>query len=123
MPFKIEVHTNINDYELTLEKCNEIISVLQETYENVRKELYSQFLSMRSLKKALIFVLVLFGLYMLTESLFLIYLMPISVIFSLLSSIVSAEYLTSQTRKQIEIQLQHYKQKYEMLRKEEQFKV
>ena len=29
MPFKIDVQTNINDYELTLERCSEIITVLQ----------------------------------------------------------------------------------------------
>ena len=41
MPFKIDVQTNINDYELTLERCSEIITVLQETYQNIRKEMYA----------------------------------------------------------------------------------
>ena len=51
MPFKIDVQTNINDYELTLERCSEIITVLQETYQNIRKEMYAYFLGLRSLKK------------------------------------------------------------------------
>ncbi len=123
MQFKIDVRTNINDYELTTEKCSEIISLLQETYENIRKELYSQFLEIKSLKKSLIFVIILFGLYLLTGSMFLIYLMPVSVCLSLISSIISAEYLTTQTRKQIQEQLQHYIKKRELLMKQEQFKV
>ena len=77
MPFKIDVQTNINDYELTLERCSEIITVLQETYQNIRKEMYAYFLGLRSLKKSLLFVLVLFAFYFFTEDLFFLYLMPV----------------------------------------------
>lgn len=123
MPIKVDIQTNISDYELTIEKCSEIISLLQETYENIRKELYNHFLGMKSLKKALIIVVILFCFYLLTRNTFLIYFMPLSVVFSLISSIVSAEYLTSQSRKQIKQQLQHYIQKRDMLLKEQQFKM
>ena len=34
MPVKIDVQTNISDYELTVEKCSEIINVLQNSYKN-----------------------------------------------------------------------------------------
>lgn len=54
MPIKVDVHTNINDYELTIEKCSEIISALQETYQNLRKEMYNLFLGKRNLKKSII---------------------------------------------------------------------
>lgn len=33
-----------NDYDLTIEKCSEIISILQDTYRNIRKEMYNHFL-------------------------------------------------------------------------------
>ena len=42
MPIKIDIHANVNDYDLTIEKCSEIISILQDTYRNIRKEMYNR---------------------------------------------------------------------------------
>ena len=123
MPFKIDVQTNINDYELTLERCSEIITVLKETYQNIRKEMYAYFLGLRSLKKALLFVLVLFAFYFFTEDLFFLYLMPVSVGISMIFSMISAEYITSQSRKEIHHQLQHYIKKRETLLRNQKIKV
>ena len=123
MPFKIDVQTNINDYELTLERCSEIITVLQETYQNIRKEMYAYFLGLRSLKKALLFVLVLFAFYFFTEDLFFLYLMPVSVGISMIFSMISAEYIKSQSRKEIHHQLQHYIKKRESLLRNQKIKV
>ena len=113
----------LNDYDLTIEKCSEIISILQDTYRNIRKEMYNHFLGMRSLKKAIIFAMILFVLYFLSDDFFFVYLMPISVILSLVSSIISAEYLTSQMKKQICQQLQHYKNKRDRLLNDQKIKV
>lgn len=123
MPIKVDVRTNINDYELTLEKCSEIISALQDTYQNLRKEMYNLFLGKRSLKKSIIFAIILFILYFLTEDMFFVYLMPISVVLSMITSIISAEYITSQTRKQIREQLQHYKETRDRLLNDQKIKV
>ena len=123
MPFKIDVQTNINNYELTLERCSEIITVLQETYQNIRKEMYAYFLGLRSLKKALLFVLVLFAFYFFTEDLFFLYLMPVSVGISMIFSMISAVYITSQSRKEIHHQLQHYIKKRETLLRNQKIKV
>lgn len=123
MPIKVDVRTNINDYELTLEKCSEIISALQDTYQNLRKEMYNLFLGKKSLKKSIIFAIILFILYFLTEDMFFVYLMPISVVLSMITSIISAEYITSQTRKQIREQLQHYKEKRDRLLSNQKIKV
>lgn len=123
MPIKIDVHTNINDYDLTLEKCSEIITGLQDAYQNLRKEMYNFFLGKRSLRKSIIFAAVLFILYFLTEDMFFVYLMPLSVLLSMITSIISAEYITSQTRKQIREQLQHYKEKRDRLLNDQKIKV
>ena len=123
MPIKIDVKTNINDYELTIDKCSEIIGMLQDSYQNIRKELYSHFLGLRSLKKAMICAIILLGFYFLTQNIFFAYLMPISVGLSMITSIVSAEYITSQTRKQIYEQLQHYIEKREHLLRDQKIKV
>ena len=123
MPIKVDVRTNINDYDLTLEKCSEIISALQDTYQNLRKEMYNLFLGKKSLKKSIIFAIILFILYFLTEDMFFVYLMPISVVLSMITSIISAEYITSQTRKQIREQLQHYKEKRDRLLSNQKIKV
>ena len=42
MPIKIDIHANVNDYDLTIEKCSEIISILQDTYRNIRKEIVEE---------------------------------------------------------------------------------
>lgn len=123
MPFKIDVQANINDHDLTLEACSEIISALQDIYQNIRKELYSYFLGLRSLKKVLIFVAFLFFVYYLTENFIFIYLMPVSAVFSMIFSLINAEYIASQSRKEIHEQLQHYIAKRDMLLKDQKIKV
>lgn len=123
MPIKIDVQTNITDYDLTIETCSQIITMLQDTYKNIRKEIYNYFLSIANLKKAIIFSIVLFVLYFVTQDMFFVYLMPLTVILSMIISIVSAEYLTSQSRKQIHNQLQHYIEKREHLLKKEKVEI
>lgn len=122
MPIKIDIRTNISDYELTIEKCSEMITLLQNTYNNMRSEMYSHFLGKKSLKHASIIAAIIFVLYLLTHDSFFIYLMPISVIFSMVSSIISAEYITKISRKQIHEELQRYIQKRDMLIKDQKLK-
>ena len=65
MAIKVDVRTNINDYELTLEKCSEIITLLQDAYQNIRNDMYARFLSTRILIKTLTVVAFLIVLYLL----------------------------------------------------------
>ena len=122
MSIKVDVHTNINDFDLTIERCNEIIQVLQTAYDNIRQEMYNYFLGKKHLKRTLILagfmLLCFFG----TKSPIFLYFVPISVVLSMLASIMSAEYMASQTRKQLHIQIQHYIQKREKLMRDKDFK-
>ena len=52
MPLKIEVQTNYNEHELTIESCSQIIDMLQQTYMNLRKEMYNHFLGFRTSQKS-----------------------------------------------------------------------
>lgn len=117
MPIKIDVQTNINDGELTLESCSQIITMLQESYQSIRKDMYSYFLGKRSLKIALVLASFFFALYAISNEMIFAYIMPISVILVLVSSLLSAEYLTTQSRKQLHKQIQRYIQKREYLLK------
>ena len=47
MPIKIDIQTNIKDGELTIESCSQIITMLQDTYKNLRGEIYNHFLGMK----------------------------------------------------------------------------
>ena len=123
LPFKIDVQTNIQDGDLTIETCSQIIEILQNSYKTIRKEMYNHFLGMRHLKKELIFVAILAMIYMLTDEILFVYFMPISVFLAMVSAIISAEYLTSQTRKQIMNQIQHFREKKEMLIRNQKIKV
>lgn len=108
MPIKIDIQTNINDHELTIESCAQIITMLQESYKNIRKDMYSHFLGKKHLYRSLLFVAIIFMFYFLSQDIFYIYMMPISVVLSMITSIMSAEYIASQTKKQIKDQIQHY---------------
>lgn len=119
MHIKIDVQANISDHELTLETCSQIINLLQDSYHNIRKELYNYFLGKRNLKRTLLVVAFFFALFLASQSIVFVYLMPLSVILSLIASILSAEYMTSQSRKQIQEQLKRYKQKREILLKQQ----
>lgn len=122
MSIKVDVRTNINDYELTLEKCSEIITLLQDTYQSIRNDMYARFLSTRTLIKTLAVVGCLIVLYFLTHSAFFLYSTPIFVIVALILAIGCAEYIIIQTRKEIIVQLQHYKQAREQLLQYEKIK-
>ena len=123
MSIKVDVRTNINDYELTIEKCSEIITLLQDTYHNIRNDMYARFLSIRILIKTLSIVACLIVLYLLTHSAFFLYSTPIFMVVALIFAIVSAEYITTQTRKQIVIQLKHYTKAREQLLQYEKIKL
>ena len=122
MAIKVDVRTNINDYELTLEKCSEIITLLQDTYQNIRNDMYARFLSTRILIKTLTVVAFLIILYLLTLSAFFLYSTPIFMIVALILAIGTAEYIVTKTRKEIVIQLKHYKKAREQLLQYEKIK-
>ena len=122
MAIKVDVRTNINDYELTLEKCSEILTLLQDTYQNIRNDMYARFLSTRILIKTLTVVAFLIILYLLTHSAFFLYSTPIFMIVALILAIGTAEYIVTKTRKEIVIQLKHYKKAREQLLQYEKIK-
>lgn len=109
MSIKVDVRTNITDYELTLEKCSQIIILLQDTYRNIRNDMYAQLLGKKILFKTSFLAMIFICLYLFTKSVFFLYSTPVFVGMALVIAIISAEYLTTQTRKQIKIQLLHYK--------------
>ena len=47
MAFHIEIETNIDDASLDVESCEEVITFLENSYNNVRAEIYSYCLGMR----------------------------------------------------------------------------
>ena len=122
MPIIFDVQTNIEDCDLSFETCSQIINMLQESYQSIRKEMYSYFLGKKSLKSALIIAGFFFALYAISNEIIFAYVMPVSVIFVLILSVSSAEYLTSQSRKQLHVQIQRYIQKRERLLKNQNLK-
>ena len=123
MPIKIDVLTNVKDGDLTIETCSQIIEMLQTSYKNMRKEMYTHFLDIKYLKKELVFIVILAFFYILSKDMIYIYFMPISVFLAMLGGIISAEYITTQTRKQITNQIQHFIEKRERLIRDQKIKV
>lgn len=120
MPVKIDVQTNISDYELTVEKCSEIINVLQNSYKNIRKDMYMLFLGKKSLIVALAIASFMFLLFGITENMIFLYFMPLSVLVSMIIALLGAEYLITQTRKMLAMQIDIYKQKRDALKRKEE---
>lgn len=123
MPIKIDVQTNYDESELTIEKCSKLIEMLQSSYNIIRQEMYSHFLSTKQLIRSIVFAIVLALLYFLSDDIFFLYFMPLSVLLSLLGGVISAEYLTTQTRKQIRLQIQHFNQIKDRLIKDQKVNI
>lgn len=120
MPFKIDIQTNMDDVELTIESCNEIIDMLKDASLNIKNDMYNYFLGKRSLIRAIVLALLSLLLYTLTDNFFFVYFIPISVILSFVLSIVYAEYITQKTKKVIQDQINHFsKEKERLLRREQ----
>ncbi len=120
MPIKFDISTNVNEYELTIEKCSEIINVLQLSLKNIRKDMYALFLGKKNLLISLAIASCVFLLFILTQDYLFLYLTPVSIIISMLFSIASAEYLAIQSRKFILSQIELYKHKRDVLLKKEE---
>ena len=90
--------------------------------KNIRNDMYARFLSTRILIKTLTVVAFLIILYLLTHSAFFLYSTPIFMIVALILAIGTAEYIVTKTRKEIVIQLKHYKKAREQLLQYEKIK-
>ncbi|MDE6953784.1 MAG: hypothetical protein K2P09_08230 [Erysipelotrichales bacterium] len=121
MPIKIDIQTNIKDGELTIESCSQIITMLQDTYKNLRGEIYNHFLGMKQLKKAVIIATIPAVLYIVLHDIFFLYLTPVSILLSMMTGVISAEFITSQTRKQISHQITHFKDVRDRLIRNQKF--
>ena len=91
MAFHIEIETNIDDASLDVESCEEVITFLENSYNNVRAEIYSYCLGMRTLRYALISIVVLGILFFISHSKLFLFGMPIVTLLIMLGTISLAE--------------------------------
>lgn len=110
MPIHIDIQTNMHDHEMTVETCSEIINMLQNSYNHIRDEIYTHFFSLKHLSKALMIVAVMAVLFFLTKETFFVYMMPISVLITMIFIFIIAELLSKKIRSEIKEQIEHFKQ-------------
>lgn len=91
MAFHIEIETNIDDASLDVESCEEVITFLENSYNNVRAEIYSYCLGMRTLRYALISIVVLGVLFFISHSKLFLFGMPIVTLLIMLGTLSLAE--------------------------------
>ena len=103
MAFHIEIETNIDDASLDVESCEEVITFLENSYKNVRAEIYSYCLGMRTLRYALISIVVLGILFFISHSKLFLFGMPIVTLLIMLGTISLAESRVSRLAFQIRI--------------------
>ena len=108
MPIKIDIQTNFTDQDMTIESCSQIIEMLQNSYNRIRDDIYTHFFSMQNLKKALVIVAIMALLFYVTEDRFFVYMMPISVLITMIITFISAEMLSKKIRSEIQEQIEHF---------------
>ena len=108
MPIKIDIQTNFTDQDMTIESCSQIIEMLQNSYNRIRDDIYTHFFSMQNLKKALVIVAIMALLFYMTEDRFFVYMMPISVLITMIITFISAEMLSKKIRSEIQEQIEHF---------------
>ena len=111
MKIDVELTSNVpDDASLSIDQIDELIKSLQYAYKTIRSDMYSHFLSTKVLIRELVFVGILYLLYMISNDLFYIYFMPVSILISFVAGIVSAEVLTKKTRETMKEKMNHYLQ-------------
>ena len=120
MPFQVEIKSNFDDHELSIEDCSMIIEDLQRMYSTIKSDFYTKFFNIKKLSKELVFVGILFVLYILTKELFFIYLMPISILIIMIFGCITIELTSKQIKIQIDKQIDHFKQIKQKLIKEKE---
>ena len=111
MAFHIEIETNIDDASLDVESCEEVITFLENSYENVRAEIYSYCLGMRTLRYALISIVVLGILFFISHSKLFLFGMPIVTLMIMLGTISLAETTSVAVKKQVKEKIEYYKRR------------
>ena len=116
MAFHIEIETNIDDASLDVESCEEVITFLENSYENVRAEIYSYCLGMRTLRYALISIVVLGILFFISHSKLFLFGMPIVTLMIMLGTISLAESTSVAVKKQVKEKIEYYKRRLKLLK-------
>ena len=116
MAFHIEIETNIDDASLDVESCEEVITFLENSYKNVRAEIYSYCLGMRTLRYALISIVVLGILFFISHSKLFLFGMPIVTLLIMLGTISLAESTSVAVKKQVKEKIEYYKRRLKLLK-------
>lgn len=116
MAFHIEIETNIDDASLDVESCEEVITFLENSYNNVRAEIYSYCLGMRTLRYALISIVVLGILFFISHSKLFLFGMPIVTLLIMLGTISLAESTSVAVKKQVKEKIEYYKRRLKLLK-------
>lgn len=116
MAFHIEIETNIDDASLDVESCEEVITFLENSYNNVRAEIYSYCLGMRTLRYALISIVVLGILFFISHSKLFLFGMPIVTLLIMLGTISLAESTSVAAKKQVKEKIEYYKRRLKLLK-------
>ena len=111
-----EIETNIDDASLDVESCEEVITFLENSYENVRAEIYSYCLGMRTLRYALISIVVLGILFFISHSKLFLFGMPIVTLLIMLGTISLAESTSVAVKKQVKEKIEYYKRRLKLLK-------
>ena len=117
MAFHIEIETNIDDASLDVESCEEVITFLENSYKNVRAEIYSYCLGMRTLRYAAALIsIVLVYLFFISHSKLFLFGMPIVTLLIMLGTISLAESTSVAVKKQVKEKIEYYKRRLKLLK-------
>ncbi|HAD23077.1 MAG TPA: hypothetical protein DIC33_04060 [Kandleria vitulina] len=122
MPFKIDIQTNIDEKNLDIETCKNLIRSLEETYKNTRTEIYSHFLGMKSMRLALMLAATSLFFYFMTTMPFFLYGAFGSVLLIMIASLLLAETTSKIIRKQVKMKIEQFRETLDRLQRMKELK-
>lgn len=117
---KIDIVTNFDEHELTIETCSELIKMLEMSYKTIREDFYIKFFDLKHLRHVLMICILSLFCYFLSENVIFIYILPIIFAGFMIISMLIAEYLTNKTRKVINLEIEKLIKRKEYLSKQEE---
>ncbi len=122
MPFKIQFNTNLDKEMNTLDKesLTKMINILEDSYKNIRNELYNYFLGKRSWRYAISTIVIWSLFFLLTQDIFYLEAMFVSILLLLITSIILAEVSTRAIKKELKERITVFKARLESLKRKEE---
>jgi len=120
---KIDIRTNLGRPEdMDSSQLEAFLTLLTNTYKNIRADVYAYFLSTRNLRLLLWVMLFPLTMYFMTDRAIFLYVIPVFLAASMMVLVIMSELTVRQVRSQVQEHINTLKRRLEQLRRQEQLR-